>query len=56
MRTFLRKYLSDWLIFTGCGLVIYATWLVNWIAAIYLIGIILIILGVLIGIGDGMNT
>jgi len=53
LKTFLRKHLSDILIITGGGLVVYATWLLSWIAAIYAAGAILIVLGVLIGLGEG---
>lgn len=51
MKTLLQKHLSDVLILVGSGLVIYATWLLSWIAALYVAGGILITLGVLIGIG-----
>lgn len=52
MKNFLQNHLSDVLILAGSGLVIYATWLLSWIAAIYVGGGILIVLGVLIGIGE----
>jgi hypothetical protein len=55
MRAFLRKHLDDALILSGSGLVIYATWLLSWIAAIYVAGGILIALGILIGLGNGRN-
>jgi len=51
LKTFLQKHLSDCLILAGGGLIVYATWLVSWIAAIYAAGVIAIILGVLVGIG-----
>jgi hypothetical protein len=51
LKTLLGKHLSDVLILTGSSLIIYATWLLSWIAAIYVAGGILITLGVLIGIG-----
>lgn len=53
MKNFWQKHLSDFLILVGCGLVIYATWLLSWIAAIYVAGGLMIVLGVLIGIGGG---
>lgn len=52
MNVFLQKHLSDVLILIGCGLVIYATWILSWIVAIYVGGGILIALGVLVGIGE----
>ncbi len=52
MKTFLQKHLSDSLILTGSGLVVYATWLLSCVAAIYVAGGILIVLGVLIAIGN----
>lgn len=51
MKTFLNKHLSDILIVAGSGLVVYATWILSWLAAIYTAGGILIVLGVLIGLG-----
>lgn len=51
MNAFLLKHLSDILILIGCGLLIYATWILSWVAAIYVGGGILIVLGILIGIG-----
>lgn len=53
MKPFLQKHLSDILIVTGSGLVVYATWVLWWIAAVYLAGGILVALGVLIGMGEG---
>ena len=44
------------MILAGCGLVIYATWLLSWIAAIYVAGGILIVFGILIGIGNGLSS
>lgn len=55
MIAFLRKHLSDILILAGSGLVIYATWILCWIAAIYVAGAILIALGIIIGIGNGRS-
>lgn len=51
MKAFLQKHLSDVLILMGCGLLIYATWLLSLVAAIFTTGGILIILGILIGLG-----
>lgn len=55
MTAFLRKHLDDILILGGCGLVVYATWLLSWIAAIYVAGVILIVLGVLVGMWNGTS-
>ena len=51
MKTFLRKHLDDVLILAGAGLVVYATWVLSWVAALYVAGALLIAAGVLIGIG-----
>ncbi len=51
MKNFWQKHLSDVLLVAGSGLIIYATWLLSWIAALYVAGGILITLGILIGIG-----
>lgn len=56
MKKFLRKHLSDVLIVVGCGLVVFATWVLSWIAAVYVAGGILIVLGVLIGIGEAKEV
>ncbi len=54
MKAFLRKHLDDVLILAGEGFLVYATWrLVGEIGAFYLVGVILILMGVLIGIGNG---
>jgi hypothetical protein len=53
MKAFLKKHLDDGLILGGCALIVLATYEVSWIAAIYAAGIILVILGVLVGIGNG---
>lgn len=44
------KYLDDVLIFAGCGLIVYATYLLSGIAAMYVGGFLLIVLGILVGI------
>lgn len=46
------KHIDDLLIFLGLAAIIYATYQLSWIAAVYLAGVSLIILGVLIGIGQ----
>jgi hypothetical protein len=56
LKTFLQKHLSDVLIVVGSGLVVFATWVLSWIAAVYVAGGILIVLGVLIGIGVGKEV
>lgn len=56
MKIFLKNHLSDALILAGCGLVIYATWMLSLIAALFVTGGILIALGVLIGIGGRANV
>jgi hypothetical protein len=52
MSTFAQHHLDDALILSGSGLIVYATWLLSWIAAIYVTGGILVVLGVLIGWGN----
>jgi hypothetical protein len=56
LKTFLQKHLSDVLIVVGCGLVVFATWVLSWIAAVYVAGGILIVLGVLIAIGEAKEV
>lgn len=51
MRPFLRKHADDLLITLGAGLVIYATYLLSAIAALYVAGIFCIGVGVMLGIG-----
>ena len=48
----LLKHIDDLLIFVGLVAIIYATYRLSWIAALYLSGFSLIMLGVLIGIGQ----
>lgn len=52
MKKFFVRYLDDALIFLGLTLVVYATYLISYIAAIYAAGVCLLVLGVLIGIGQ----
>jgi hypothetical protein len=56
LKNFLQKHLSDVLIVVGCGLVVFATWVLSWIAAVYVAGGSLIVLGVLIGIGEAKEV
>lgn len=51
MKKFIKN-VDDVLIFLGLMVIIYATYRMSWIAALYLSGISLIILGFLIGIGQ----
>ena len=46
----MREYLDDILIFLGCGLILYATYQLSLIAAMYLGGILLIMSGLAEGI------
>lgn len=46
----MKKYLDDAFILIGCGFIIWATWRISFTAAIYVAGVILIVLGLLIGI------
>jgi hypothetical protein len=45
------KYLDDLLVVAGCGLVVYATYLLSGIAALYVGGFSLIALGIIVGRG-----
>lgn len=45
----MKKYLDDALVVIGAGFLLYATYQVNLIAFWYLLGILLIIAGVVIG-------
>ena len=56
MKTFLQKHLDDVLIVGGCGLLVVATALVSLIGAMYMAGGLMIILGVLVGMGNGRNA
>jgi hypothetical protein len=53
MKTFLQNHLDDVLITAGAVVIIYATYLLNTIAALYVLGVFLIAVGVLAGIGGG---
>lgn len=46
------KYFDDFLIFAGCGLVIYATYLLSIVAALYVGGVMMILAGVFVGLGS----
>lgn len=46
---------DDFLILLGAGCLVYATYLLSLIAAIYLLGIILIAAGAIIGLGQRGN-
>ena len=52
MRTFLRKHLDDVLILVGAGLIVTATAVLSWVAAMYAAGGFCLVAGVLIGIGQ----
>jgi hypothetical protein len=43
------KYLDDLLIFCGCGLVLYATYLLSFVAALYVGGFMFILVGFFVG-------
>lgn len=47
-----QKRIGDYLLFIGCGLLVYATTQISWIAGLYCAGGILILLGVIIDIGN----
>lgn len=47
----MKKYLDDILYVCGCGLIIYATYLLSFIAALYVGGGLLIVAGVLVSLG-----
>jgi hypothetical protein len=49
---FFSNHFDDLLITGGSGLIIYATYRLSVIAAMYLAGIILIVVGVFIGLGQ----
>lgn len=48
----MEKYLDDILVLFGCGLIIYATYLLSIVGAIYAAGIIFVLLGVVYGLGS----
>ena len=47
----MKKYLDDVLILAGCGFLVWATWRINLTAALYLIGVVMIVIGIAFGIG-----
>jgi hypothetical protein len=44
------KYLEEVLYLSGCLLIVAATALLSWIAALYVVGVMLILAGVLVGL------
>lgn len=52
MKNFLAKHLDDALVLAGEGVMIFATWLLNPIAALYVGGVCLILWGVMVGYGQ----
>jgi hypothetical protein len=51
MKKFFERHLDDVLILAGTGLVVYATFLLSAVAALFVAGIALIVFGVLVGLG-----
>ena len=51
MQNWLKSHLDDLLLFSGEGVIIYATWLINPIAALYVGGFFLMATGVMVGLG-----
>jgi hypothetical protein len=47
---FLQKHLDDILFVSGAGVVVYATWLLSVVAALYVLGGLLIVGSVLVGV------
>lgn len=52
MKAFLSNYLEEVLYLSGCLLIVLATALLSVIAALYVVGVMLIIAGVLAGLLD----
>lgn len=48
----MKKYLDDLLVFGGCGMILYATYLLNPIAAMFVGGAMLIGAGVITGLSE----
>lgn len=48
LSAFLQKYLEDFFILVGLIFILYTTFSINYVAGMYLTGVIFIILGVLI--------
>ena len=55
MNKFLENYLDDVLIAAGAVLIVTATAVLSWVAALYVAGVFLIATGVLIGLGIGLG-
>lgn len=53
MKIFLQRHLDDVLITAGAGLVVYGTYLLSTVAALFVAGVFLIAFGVLAGLGAG---
>jgi uncharacterized membrane protein len=53
MKRFFERHLDDVLIVSGAGLVVYGTWLLSEVGALFVAGAFLIGFGVLIGLGAG---
>lgn len=52
MKTFLRKHLDDCCLTVGAGMIVGATAVLSWVAALYVAGVFLMAFGVLIGLGQ----
>jgi hypothetical protein len=50
VKSFFGKYLEEVLYLSGCLLIVAATALLSWIAALYVVGVMLILAGVLVGL------
>ena len=53
MKTFLQKHSDDLFLGTGGALIVFATYQLSWIAALYVAGGLLMSIGILTGIGNG---
>lgn len=53
VKTFLQKHSDDLFLGTGGALIVFATYQLSWVAALYVAGGLLMILGIVLGIGNG---
>jgi hypothetical protein len=53
MKAFLQKHLDDIFLMIGAGLIVGATAVLSWVAALYVAGCFCLAAGVLIGLGRG---
>jgi uncharacterized membrane protein len=56
MKAFLHKHMDDVLVVSGATLIVVATAVLSFVAALYVAGACMVVFGVLIGMGQGKES